>query len=544
MTDQKPNFVVLVILDGWGVAPAGPGNAVTSANTPNINNYLNIYPHTLLDASGEAVGLPRGEPGNSETGHLNLGAGQIVYQDLPRINLSIADGSFLQNAAFLQAAAWVKKNHSTLHLMGLLGGGGVHANTEHLFALLHFAKEQQISNVVLQLFTDGRDSPPTAALTYLANVKSKLNHLGIGRVGSVMGRFWAMDRDNRWSRTEKAYLALTEGQGKLVHSAEEAVRNSYAEGKSDEFIEPSVVVDQSGIPIGLIKEKDAVIFFNFRIDRPRQLAKAFVLPEFNQNTVTKSFDPYQDKYLASQMAQHIVQEPVFNRKKYLADLFFVTMTEYEKDLLVEAVAFPPQKVDSPLSQVLSDHGLRQLHISETEKERFVTYYFDGFREQPFPEEEWLIVPSLTKVSTYDLAPEMSALLIKDKIITKIKEKNFNFILVNFANPDMVGHSGKMEPTVKALETVDQCLGEIVQNSLPLNGLVIVTADHGNAEELINKHTGEIDTEHSDNPVPFIIIGQGLEPATLQRGILADVAPTVLKILQVPKPPIMTGKALI
>jgi 2,3-bisphosphoglycerate-independent phosphoglycerate mutase len=545
MDYPKPNFIMLIILDGWGLAPSGPGNPITQANLPNMNKYWNTFPHTQLVASGEAVGLPRGEAGNSETGHLNLGAGQIVYQDLPRINLAIADGTFFTNSAFIQAACYVQKNHSVLHLMGLVGGGGVHANNEHLFALLRLAKEQKLPNVVLHLFTDGRDSPPTAALTYIAQIKRKMEELNIGKIGSVMGRYWAMDRDNRWSRTEKAYLALTEGKGEISFSPEEAIQKSYEAGKTDEFILPTIIVDQSKTPIGLIDDSDAVIFYNFRIDRPRQLTKAFVLENFSAEALKKAFDPYADKYvLTRENKDSVGGEPPFTRNIYLPNLFFVTMTEYEKDLPVEAVAFPPQQVALPLARVLADNGFRQLHICETEKERFVTYYFNGFREQPFPGEDWLIIPS-AKVATYDLLPEMSAKPVTQKIVEKISQETYQFILVNYANPDMVGHTAKLEACIKALETVDDCLGQLMPLVLSQGGAALITADHGNIEEIINKDTGEVDTEHSANPVPFILISPNISlPTQLSRGILADVAPTILKLFQLPKPSSMTGKSLV
>jgi len=545
MPADNPKFVVLVILDGWGIAAPGPGNCISNARLPNFNRYYHDFSHTSLQASGEAVGLPHGDDGNSETGHLNLGAGRIVYQDLPRINSSIADGSFFANQAFLKACQHVKNNNSTLHLMGLIGGGGVHASNEHLYALLRLAKDQKITDVIIHLFTDGRDSPPSSALIYIQALRQKMSELGIARIGTIMGRYWAMDRDNRWSRTKMAYECLTQGIGKTSHSPEEAIQSSYDEKISDEFIKPTVIVDSSQVPVGLVKDNDAVIFYNFRVDRPRQLAKAFVLADFEAKAQTTSFDPYKDKYLSLILKDQIVSEKPFGRKVYLKNLFFVTMTEYEKDLVVAAVAYPPQIVTMPLSQVLSEHGIKQIHISETEKERFVTYYFNGYREQPFPAEQWLIVPSLTNVATYDLAPKMSAEMVTNKVLEKIKENTFKFILVNFANPDMVAHSGKIQPTIEAVEEVDRNLGKIVSLTVAIGGAVIITADHGNAEEVINLKSGEADTKHSQAPVPFIIVSNNKSfNLSSEQGILADVAPTVLKLLQIAKPNVMTGKSLI
>ncbi len=544
--NQSSPLLVLLVLDGWGIAPAGPGNAIALAHKPNLDYFWQKYPHTQLAAAGEAVGLPKGCEGNSETGHLNLGAGRIVYQDLPRINLAIADGSFFENPAFLKVCNHVKKQGTTLHLLGLIGAGGVHANNEHLFALLQLAKIQGLKNVILHLFTDGRDSPPTSALIYIHEVLKKIEEFKVGQIGTLMGRYWAMDRDNRWSRTEKAYLALTEGKGHFAYSAEEGLQRAYEGGETDEFISPIVIVDQSKIPVGLVKNNDGVIFYNFRVDRPRQLTKAFVLKNFAAEASKRAFDPYFEKYLGPEARkQWQIQEPVFQRRLFLPDLFFVTMTEYEKNLPVKAVAFPPQKLNLPLAEVFSEKGLSQLHLAETEKERFVTYYFNGFHDQPFPKEEWLTVPSQLVV-TYDLKPEMSARELTQVALEKIKSQSYNFILINFANPDMVAHTAKLSACIKAIEVVDECVGKIVEAVLALKGTVIITADHGNAEELLNQLSGEIDTQHSANNVPFILINNLAEtyPLNLPKGILGDVAPTILKILRIPKPAVMTAQSLV
>lgn len=534
--------IVLIVLDGWGIAPEGPGNAISLANLPNFRRLWTLFPHGKLQASSEAVGLPHGESGNTETGHLNLGAGHIVYQDLPRINMAIADGSFYQNKAFLGAIEHAKKNKSHLHLMGLVGAGGVHANNEHLFALLHLAKEQHFQRIFLHLFTDGRDSPPTSALEYIKTVEEELNFIGFGKIASLMGRYYAMDRDRRWERTEKAYLALTQGICATNHSAEEIVRRSYERSITDEFIEPTAICN-NGEPIGLIKEGDTVIFYNFRIDRPRQLTKAFVLENFAEEAKKTGFDPYAVRYEKKHLVEEEETQP-FLRGEKIKNLFFVTMTQYEKGLPVH-VTFPPQLVKYPLGRVISDRGLRQLRLTESEKERFVTFYFNGQRETPLPGEDRLIIPSL-KVPTYDLAPQMRAREITNSFLEKLNQEVYDFILINFANPDMVGHTGFIPAAVKACEVIDECLGKIAFQILQKRGALIISADHGNAEEMINQKTGGVDTEHSTSLVPLIIVSQEFEgkPKELRLGILADLAPTVLGLMGIPKPGEMTGRNLL
>lgn len=538
------NPVVLLILDGWGLAPPSPGNAVTLAKPLFFNQLMSSYPHTQLTASGEAVGLPRGEDGNTEVGHINLGAGQIVFQDLPRINTAIADGSFFTNPTLLKTIDHVNKYQSTLHLMGLIGSGGVHANNEHLFALIKFASLHRLTKLSLHLFTDGRDSPPTTSQTYIAQIKSHLEQAGIGQIVSVTGRYYALDRDFRWPRTEKAYRCLTEGVGEKAASPQLAIQQSYQQQKSDEFIEPTNIVDSSGIPLGLIKANDAIIFFNFRVDRPRQLTKAFILPDFAKDANEPAFDPLADKYLHSHLPEKASTNPPFKRNKFLTNLYFVTMTEYQKNLPVHVI-MPPMHVDYPLSRILSDNNLRQLHLSETEKERFVTFYFNGLREQPFTGEDWEIIPS-PQVATYDLKPEMSTPEITDKLIAALKTRQYHFIIANLACPDMVAHTGSLPATIKACQAVDSALTKIVPIIQAVNGTCIITADHGNAEELINLQTGQVDTEHSSNPVPLILVSQEFlgQTKTLPSGILADIAPTVLKLFNLPKPDSMTGKSLL
>ena len=531
--------VILIILDGWGIAPEGPGNAVSLAKIPNYNSYWSSFPHTKLQASGEAVGLPNQERGSSAVGHLNLGAGRIIYQDLPRINMAIADGSFFKIPSFLEACLHVRKNNSNLHLMGLLGQGGVHSNIEHLFALLHLLKEQDVKKVYLHLFTDGRDSPPNSASTFIDLVQTKIKENGLGNIATIVGRYYAMDRDNNWDRTEIAYQALTKEFSVSVLDPKEAINQQYAEGLSDEFLKPIIV---KGTP--RIQKNDAVIFFNFRIDRPRQLTKAFVYDDFEKIVGQKiAFDPYTEKYSKKTYVEDRVAS-IFKRGPKIENLYFVCMTEYEKDL-PSKVAFPPVTVGLPLGKILSERGLRQLRITETQKERFVTYYFNGQNDLLFPEEERMIIPS-PNIATFDLKPEMSAMEITDTLVKKIMGQTYDFILVNFANPDMVGHTGNLQAGVKACEAVDACLGKIISIILNLGGVGIITADHGNVEEMINLQTGEIDTEHSRNPVPFIITGQNYygKPNVLPTGILADVAPTILKLLNLNIPGEMSGRSLI
>ncbi len=552
----ETKFVILAVLDGWGLAAPGPSNAISQANTVNMNRFWSSYPHTQLGASGESVGLPRGEDGNTETGHLNLGAGRIVYQDLARINISIADGSFFINPVLLEAFNHAVKNNSNLHLLGLVGAGGVHSNIEHLFALIQLAARQKFTKLFIHVITDGRDSPPTAAMTYINRIREVIKKEGVGQIVSMMGRYWAMDRDLRWERTAKAYLALTYGQAAFANTPEEAIETSYNTGVTDEFIEPTLFSKDKGV---LIHDNDSVIFFNFRIDRPRQLTRAFVFKNFADGDIKWDFDPYTIKYKKTHLTQPVstpaAVAPVagvkpsqpFERGSALNNLYFVTMTEYSKQLVTEGakVAFPPETVTMPLGRALSEQNFRQLRISESEKERFVTFYFNGQQEIAFSEEERVIVPS-PKIPLYDHKPEMSAREVTDTLLARIKGDSYKFALVNFANADMVAHTGNIGATAKACEVVDECIGRLANFVLGYDGTLLITADHGNAEEMIDPTTGQIETEHSSNPVPFIAIsknylGKGM---TLQAGILADVAPTVLGLLKVEQPASMTGRNLL
>lgn len=510
-----PKPLVLIVLDGWGIAPDSDNNPISKAKIPFFKKLWYGYPHCKLLASGEAVGLPRGEAGNSEIGHINLGAGFVVYQDLYRINHAISDGTFSQNEAFLQALNHVKQNSSNLHLLGLIGPSVVHSSLEHLFSLLKLCKDQGINNVYIHAFCDGRDSPPTSSQIFLSEVENSTKNIGCGKLATICGRYYAMDRDRRWERTKKAYDLLTLGKGKKALSFAKAISDSYKNKITDEFIEPTILLDENQKPYPSINDNDSVIFFNFRNDRPRQLTESFVLPNFED----------------------------FEREKKLTNLFFVTMTNYEKGLPVSAVAFRGSNVEVPVARVIADNGLRQLHIAESEKFPHVTYFFNGGREDPFPMEDRIEIPS-PKVQTYDQKPEMSAWAVVEVLKERILGNIYDFILVNFANPDMVAHTGVFEAGIKAAEITDQVLQKIVPAITLRGGAVIVTSDHGNLEVMIDPDTGATDTEHNISPVPFIFVKEGLEPQELPMGILADVAPTILSLLKLEKPSTMTARNLL
>lgn len=539
-TGPKP--VVLLVLDGWGIGPNNAGNAIARANTPNMNRFWLSFPHTQLAASGEAVGLPHGEDGNTETGHLNIGAGSIVYQDLPRINMSIADGSFNTNAAFLGACEHVKRHNSALHLMGLIGSGGVHSNIEHLYALLNVCKQQQVPRVYIHGFTDGRDSPPTSGVTYVQQIMERCQKLGVGELASLMGRYYAMDRDKRWERIEKAYNALTLGSPNTTQDPLAAIQSQYSQNITDEFIEPISILNADGTA-KTIKDNDAAIFFNYRIDRPRELTRAFVLPNFEEGIKHESFDPYTIKYEKTHLKQK-TGGSTFHRQKVVQNLYFVTMTHYDENIPVQ-VAFPPQNIKNPICKVFADHGLKQLRMAETEKERFVTYYMNGQQDLIYPGEDRVILPS-KGAKSYDQIPEMSSREIGVELIKRLQTGDYDVVIANLANADMVAHTGNLEATIKACEVLDEVVGQIVKEVFQRGGVVFITADHGNAEELINNATGEVDTEHSIYPVPLMVIGQQFmnQPNMLPTGILADIAPTILHVMGIPKPETMTGRALI
>lgn len=519
--------VVLIILDGFGIASPSRGNAISIASMPNMDSYIQHFPVMALQAAGEAVGLPWGEMGNSEVGHLNLGAGKIMYQELPRINKSIADGDFFTNQALAKAIAVVKKNKSTLHLMGLTSSGGVHASIEHLFALLELAQKSGITDVAIHCFLDGRDTPPKSAITFIQKVQDKIKEVGVGRIASLVGRWYAMDRDNRWERVESAYNLLALGEAERTYDDPlKAIEASYKEGNLDEEFKPTRIL-QDGQEPQRLTGKDAVIFYNFRPDRARQITKAFVLPGFSK----------------------------FSRE-YIKGLTFVTLTEYERDVPVH-VAFPPEIVEQPLAKIISDAGLKQVHIAETEKYAHVTYFLNGGQEDEFPGEEHMLVPS-PRVSSYAEKPEMSAEGVATKTVDCIESGKFDFIAINFANPDMVGHTGNIKATVQGLEVVDQQVARIVDATLLVGGAVFITADHGNCEQMLNLQTGVMDKEHSTNPVPFYAIAEkwkdheylvtpGLtnDLSLLQPvGILSDVPVTILEVMGISKPADMTGRNLL
>ncbi|MCX6739705.1 MAG: 2,3-bisphosphoglycerate-independent phosphoglycerate mutase, partial [Candidatus Parcubacteria bacterium] len=455
MTEIKYKPVILLILDGWGVAPESPGNAIFRAKIPNYKKYITTYPALTLTASGEAVGLMWGEIGNSEVGHTNLGAGFIFYQNCPRITKTIDDGSFYKNEAFLKAMEHVKKNKSKLHLMGLLSSGGIHSHTEHLYALLKLAKKEKVKQVYIHAFMDGRDTIYNSGKGFMQELLAKIEEIGVNaKVASLSGRFYAMDRDNHWERTEKAYKAMALGESDNRFSDPiKAIEASYENNIFDEEFIPTVIMENDK-PVAKIEDGDSIIFFNFRSDRARQITESFVLPEFSK----------------------------FDRKTNFTKLFFSSMYLYDKDLPVDAVAYYPSEIKNPLAKVISDAKLKQLHIAETEKYAHVTYFFNGGMEDPFPGEDRIVIPS-PRVSSFAEKPEMSALKVTDEILKAISENKYDFIVVNYANADIVGHTADLKATIRAIETVDKCLGKIVTLALSKNGVVLVTADHGNAEEL-------------------------------------------------------------
>ncbi len=539
--------VVLISLDGWGIAPPSHGNAITQAKIPHWNTYIANYPNSQLIASGESVGLPANEVGNSEVGHLTMGVGRVIFESLLRINKAIEDESFFRNEAFLAAVDHVITHNSKLHLLGLVGSGNVHSSTPHLYALLEFCKRNKVQNVMLHLFTDGRDAPPHDGVNVITQLEFIIKEkYSFARIASLSGRYYSLDRDNRWERTQKTYDAIVNGLGVKGRNATTAVSESYKAGKTDEFLEPTVILDSEGKPT-TVDDNDACIFFNFRVDRPRQLTKAFVIKDFE----TGAFQLAEEGKTPSLLNK---QKPTFLRQKILSNLFFVTMTEYQKGLPVSTIAFPNETVQDSFAEVISKQGMKQFHLAESEKERMVTYYFDGLRIKPFDGEDVVIVPS-PKVGTYDRKPEMSLPEIAREFERALHRNQHHFFMLNFANPDMVAHSGKIDATIRACEIVDGVLHKMVKAVLALEGTVFITADHGNAEELLTfdssgffftTQEGSMNTEHSNNPVPFVMINNSYKGKTnaLTNGSLADVAPTILSFLKLPIPPEMTGKNLL
>lgn len=499
----------LIILDGYGYTKKRYGNAVLAAYTPTMDALRKNYPFTTIEASGFAVGLPEGQMGNSEVGHLNLGAGRVVYQDITAIDKAIVDGEFFKNSAFLGAIKNCKDKDSSLHLVGLLSDGGVHSSIEHLFALLDLANVNGLKKVFIHCITDGRDVSPTSGIKFIESTEQKIAADGVGKIASVCGRYYFMDRDNRWERIEKAYKMFVNGDAERFKSSEEAIKKSYEEGITDEFVNPRVIGDYSGV-----EKDDSIIFFNFRSDRAREMTRA--LKE-------KNFD-------------------YFSRKKDLTDIYYVCMTQYDENFKNVYTAFPPRTLNNTLGEYLSKMGKTQTRLAETEKYAHVTFFFNGGVEKPSSGEKRVLVPS-PRVATYDLQPEMSAYEVRDRALAEI-EGGVDFLILNFANSDMVGHTGNFASAVKAVEVVDYCLGEVLEKLKSKNGQAIVTADHGNSEKML-EDDGSPCTSHSTNPVPLVLFSKKFKTRKLRaNGCLVDVAPTLLEIAEIEKPKEMEGKSLI
>lgn len=508
---KKPT--VLMILDGYGLNDKCEANAVCEGKTPIMDQLMSQCPFVKGNASGMAVGLPEGQMGNSEVGHLNMGAGRIVYQELTRITKEIQDGDFFKNEALLKAVRNAKENNSALHLFGLLSDGGVHSHNTHVYGLLELAKREGLEKVFVHCFLDGRDTPTTGGKGYIQELNDKMKEIGVGQVASVMGRYYAMDRDNRWDRVELAYKALTKGEGIQAQCPVCAVKESYEQEKTDEFVMPTVVV-KDGQPVGTIQDKDSVIFFNFRPDRAREITRAFCDDEFTG----------------------------FDREKRL-DLTYVCFTEYDPTIPNKDVAFHKVSIDNTFGEFLAANGLKQARIAETEKYAHVTFFFNGGVEEPNPGEDRILVKS-PKVATYDLKPEMSAYEVCDKLVEAIKSDKYDVIIINFANPDMVGHTGVEPAAIKAIEAVDECVGRAVEAIKEVNGQMFICADHGNAEQLVDYETGAPFTAHTTNPVPFILVNADPSYGLSEGGCLADIAPTLIQLMGMEQPAEMTGKSLL
>ncbi len=508
----RPNCII--IMDGYGVNCEKKGNAIACAMSDNVNRLMKEYPSTLIGASGMDVGLPEGQMGNSEVGHLNMGAGRIVYQELTRITKSIKDGDFFSNEEFLFAIENAKKNGKKLHLYGLLSDGGVHSHITHLYALIELAKKQGLDDVFVHCFLDGRDVSPTSGADFIKDLKAEIEKLGFGTIASVGGRYYVMDRDNRWDRVEKAYDMMTAGIGETTCDVEKYIRDSYEQGVTDEFVIPAHVV-KDGKKVGLIEEGDSVIFFNFRPDRARQITRAMTEKEFNG----------------------------FERKTGFLNPMYVCFTRYDASFTNVRIAFKPQVLTNTLGEYLSKLGLKQLRIAETEKYAHVTFFFNGGVEAPNANEDRELIAS-PKVATYDLQPEMSAYQVTEKVLAKLETNEYDVVILNFANCDMVGHTGDFNAAVKAVKTVDECVGKVVDKIIAMGGSAIITADHGNADKMQDED-GSPFTAHTTNKVPFIVVGKGFEKVELRDdGILADVAPTLLDMMEVAVPSEMSGKSLI
>lgn len=499
---------VLIILDGYGIAPATPGNAITTAKKPNLDKLFSENPYTQLQASGLEVGLPKGQMGNSEVGHTNIGAGRVVFQILPKISQEIENGKFFQNPVYIKAMDDAKNGGHALHVMGLLSTGGVHSHLHHIFAALDMAKQRGVEKVYVHCFLDGRDVPPKSGAGFVKGLQEKCDELGNAKIATLQGRFWGMDRDKRWDRVEKGYNAIVCGEGVRDDDAVHAVEQSYAEDKTDEFVEPVVVCQE-----GVINQGDSVIFMNFRPDRAREMTWALTLPEFDG----------------------------FARKKTVYPLSFVCTAQYDEALTLP-IAYPPEKLESTIGEIVSAKGYEQFRVAETEKYAHVTFFFNGGVEKPCEGEERCLVPSPKQFPTYDLIPEMSAAAVAEKCVEAIKSDKYEMIVCNFANCDMVGHTGVLDAAVKAVETVDECMGKVYEAAKSMPDTVLcVTADHGNADCMINAD-GKINTQHTTNPVPFVVCCDGVE--LREGGRLSDIAPTMLDIMNIEKPDVMSGSSLI
>jgi 2,3-bisphosphoglycerate-independent phosphoglycerate mutase len=507
---MNDKLVALIILDGYGTNLNKEGNAINSAKRPVMEKLLKENPTAVMHTSGLNVGLPDGQMGNSEVGHTNIGAGRIVYQELTRITKSIEDKDFFENKAFLDAIENCKKNDSALHLYGLLSDGGVHSHNKHLYALIELAKQKGLEKIFIHCFLDGRDVPPDSGKGYVEELTEKLQEIGAGKIASVMGRYYSMDRDQRWERVKLAYDAIVEGEGEFSENAVDAVEKSYNKKEFDEFVKPTVITE-NGKPVGTIENNDSVIFYNFRPDRAREITRAVVDKDFS------GFD------------------------RELKNTHYVTMTQYDKTIENVSVAFKPESLKNTFGEYISNKGLKQLRIAETEKYAHVTFFFNGGVEAVYEGEDRALIPS-PKVATYDLKPEMSAYEVTDEVLKRIESKKYNVIILNYANPDMVGHTGDFDAAVKAIETVDECLGKVINAIEKQGGRALITADHGNAEQMVDYEKGGPFTAHTTNDVP--LIGIGLEGKGLSEGKLADLAPTLLELLDIEKPEEMTGKSLL
>ena len=505
--------ICLIIMDGWGLSDKVEGNSIKLARTPNLDSYYKTYDNIKLKASGEAVGLPEGQMGNSEVGHLNIGAGRIVYQEFTRINKEIKDGTFFKNEVLIEALKSAEKNDSSLHLMGLVSDGGVHSHSNHLKAIIDLAEDRKIKNLFIHAFLDGRDVPPRSAVPYLDDIDNYLRGKKIGEIASVSGRYYSMDRDNRWDRVKKSYDNMVYRNGKRFGSASDVVRSSYKDNIDDEFVIPSLVECRDE-DRACIKSGDSLIFFNFRPDRARQITRSFINKKFVE----------------------------FDRGSKPPEVHFVCMTQYDKKFYAP-VAFTPGELSNTLGEVVSKNGLKQLRIAETEKYAHVTFFLNGGIEKPFNGEDRILIPS-PKVATYDLKPEMSAFKVTDSVVDSIRLQKYDIIILNYANPDMVGHTGKIDAAVKAVETVDKCVGRVVEELNKCGGLALITADHGNAEEMICSEGRKTITAHSISPVPFIICNSKIKLKTGSNFKLSDITPTILELLNIKRPVEMTGDSLI